>query len=502
MKKIITIACGLAAIGFLKAQEKPNFLFLITDDQTYESIHALNNPEVHTPNMDKLMDRGVTFTHTFNQGSWTGAVCVASRTMLITGQNVFHAPRNEAYLAGWAHLPENPIKTEVPLWGEVFENSGYKTFLTGKWHNSDYALLKSFDNARAIGSGFYETRDSSGERAGYGRGSASDEWKPWDTAYNGHWSPAVNDLIYDEFGKKEIGPAYTIHQHTSELYADQAIQFLHQLCGLDEKPFFMFVSFNAPHDPRQSPKEFVDMYPPGEIKMPGNYLPQHPFDQGDYKVRDELLAPFPRTEEAVRLHRSEYYAIISHADREIGRILKALETSGKMENTYVILTSDHGLAVGQHGLMGKQNQYDHSVRMPLIIAGPDLKAGKKIGEMVYMQSLFATTCDLAGIEMPETVNFGSLKDLMTTQRAKGEEYIFGAYRDLQRMIRSQQYKLIAYPHIQKIQLFDLESDPHETTDLSDVKKYRKIKRMLFRELMKKQQELGDFMVLRETEFEL
>lgn len=391
MKNIIVSVLLFVWVGSSQAQEKPNILFLFTDDQTYESIHAINNAEIHTPNMDKLVEQGVTFTHAFNQGSWSGAVCVASRAMLITGQNVFNAPHNEVYLDNWARLQENKIKTEVPLWTEVFKENGYQTFITGKWHNSDYALLKSFDRAQAIGDGFYETRDKNGERAGYGRGSVHSEWKPWDTEYNGHWTPQVNDIVYDENGDKKLGPDYTVKQHTSELYADQAIQFLHNVARQESKPFFMYVSFNAPHDPRQSPKEFVDMYPPSKIQIPENHLPEHPFDQGDHKVRDEMLAPFPRTKEAVQLHRSEYYAMISHLDREIGRVLKALKASGKMENTYVILTSDHGLAVGQHGLMGKQNQYDHSVRMPLIIRGPGLEPGKRVNEMVYMQSVFATT---------------------------------------------------------------------------------------------------------------
>lgn len=495
MKNFVISILFFLAIGMAKAQEKPNFLFILTDDQTYQSIHALNNEEIHTPAMDKLADEGIAFTHTYNQGAWSAAVCVASRAMLITGQNVFRAPRNENYLDSWAHLKDNKIKTEVPLWTEVFRNNGYQTFLTGKWHNSDYAVLKSFDKAEAIADGMYETRDENGNRLGYGRGSADTEWNPWATEYNGHWKPQVNDIVYDENGKKKIGPSYTVNQHTTELYSDQAIQFLRNDAKLDSKPFFMFVSFNAPHDPRQSPKEFVDMYPPSEIKIPESYVPEHPFNQGDNRVRDEQLAPFPRTKEAVQLHRSEYYAIISHADHEISRILKALEKSGKMDNTYVILTSDHGLAVGHHGLIGKQNQYEHSIRVPLIIKGPGLESGKKVHEMVYLQSMFATTCDLAGIEIPETVDFRSLQNLLKEDNVKGEDYIFGAYRHLQRMIRSKKYKLIVYPQIERIQLFDMEKDPYETTDLSNEIEYVKIKNQLLRQLIQMQKENEDFMVL-------
>lgn len=178
--------------------------------------------------------------------------------------------------------------------------------------------------------------------------------------------------------------------------------------------------------------------------------------------------------------------------------MKALEASGKMENTYVILTSDHGLAVGQHGLMGKQNQYDHSVRMPLMIIGPGLTPGKKIDEQVYMQSMYATSCDLAGISIPQTVDFKSLKPLLTDDNAKGEEYIFGAYKNLQRMVRSQQYKLIVYPEVARMQLFDVKHDPLELNDLSDDPHYSEIKSKMIEKLKEQQAKFGDQLNLRTT----
>ncbi len=475
---------------------KPNFLFILTDDQTYESIRALNNDEIETPNIDKLSSEGVTFTHCFNQGSWSAAVCVASRTMLMTGQTVFNAQKNNSYQLGWSQYKGSDTPTEVPLWQETFSKNGYETYFTGKWHNSDYALLKNFDKAEAVGIGMYETIDKNGSsKPGYNRSSKDAEWKPWDVSFTGHWSPKVHDLIYNEKREKKIGESYIAQEHTTELYADRAINYLVKDAKNLDKPFFMYVAFNAPHDPRQSPKEFVDKYPVSSIKIPENYLEKHPFDQGDYTVRDERLAPFPRTKEAVQLHRSEYYAIISHFDRELGRILKALEASGKSDNTYIILSSDHGLAVGQHGLMGKQNQYDHSVRMPLIIKGPNLDKGRIIKNKVYLQSMFATTCDIANIQTPETVDFKSINGLLNGNSDGGENYIFGTYKDFQRMIRSDQYKLILYPHIKKVQLFDIENDPLEMNNLASNEDYQNKKIDLMKKLVLKQQELGDFMTI-------
>ena len=151
-------------------------------------------------------------------------------------------------------------------------------------------------------------------------------------------------------------------------------------------------------------------------------------------MRDELLAPFPRTREAVRLHRSEYYAHITYLDAQVGRILDALEKTGKASETIVVLTSDHGLAVGEHGLMGKQNLYEHSVRVPYVIAGRRIPKGKKIDSLVYQHSTFATTCELAGVAAPKTVEFPSL---VKTMRRRGEPHdaVFCWYREFQRSVR-------------------------------------------------------------------
>ena len=488
MKKLLLFSGVLAGtLPTLWAKDKPNFLLIITDDQTYESLGCLNNKEIRTPNMDRLVRNGTTFTHAFNQGSWSGAVSVASRTMLITGQNVVNAQKNSSYMVNWARRVPLEEGTESALWGEVMQQAGYETFITGKWHNTVAPLLRSFRIGDAVAEGFYETTDENGSKEfAYGRPNGS-EWTSWNKSYKGHWSPKVRDIVFEN-GEKKAGAKYTVEQHTSELFADKAVNYLKK--G-HEKPFFMYVAFNAPHDPRQSPKEFTDMYPADQIAVPVNYLPDHPFDIGIVGERDELLAPYPRTEEAVRLHRQEYYAIITHFDRELGRILDALEASGEAENTYIMFTSDHGLAVGMHGLMGKQNMYEHSVRMPLIIAGPGIRKDVRVDEMVYMQSLFATSCELAGIEIPAEVDFGSLCPLLKNSKAKGEEYIFGYFRHIHRMIRDKRYKLIVYPEAGQVQLFDLKKDPYETENLAENPRYRKIRARMFGALREKQAELGD-----------
>ena len=492
MKKLFSVLLALTPLTV--AAKKPNVLFIIADDQAPRSIGGVNNPEVKTPNLDKLATQGVLFNNCFNQGSWSGAVCVASRTMLITGQSVFRAPKNKPYLDKWANSRGAIAvegSTEVKLWPEVFRDAGYDTFLTGKWHNNYYSALKGFSQAKAIAKGMYETFDPSGsKKPGYNRPTpTNNKWNPWNPKFTGHWAPFVRDIV-SKNGDQEVSDEYTVKKHSSELFADKAIEFLGKAKDTD-KPFFMYVAFNAPHYPRQAPKKFVDMYPPEKIAIPKNYLPEHPFDNGAIKIRDEALAPFPRTKEIVQVHRSEYYAIITHMDREIGRILKALKKSGRADETYVVFTADHGLAVGQHGLLGKQNPYEHSIRMPFMISGPGIAKGTTVDNKIYMQSVYPTTCELAGLKVPESVDYPSILPLVKGEGKGGEEVIFNAYIETQRLVRTDQYKLVHYPKIGRNQLFDMKKDPFETKDLIKDPKLAKVKKKLIATLRSKRMELGD-----------
>jgi choline-sulfatase len=458
-----TFTAGLAgtAAGLIGApgraaepDKRVNLLVIFMDDQTYRSIGSLNNPEVKTPNLDRLVARGTTFTHAVNQGSWTPAICVASRAMLHSGLTLFHAKERFE---------------KSPLWGEVLGRHGYRTFMTGKWHNSETSLTRSFQDIGPHGGGMYEsTRDA------YGRPAPGNTWSPTDTTAKGHWIRHDGQVI-----------------HSSELWANSAIRFLKENGGKQDRPFFLYLAFHAPHDPRQSPPEFVEIYRRKRIEIPPNFAPEHPFDQGDHKIRDELLAPFPRTPEAVRLHRQEYYAILSHADRQIGRVLDTLEAVGAAANTLVVFSGDHGLAVGQHGLMGKQNQYDHSVRMPLIFAGPGVPAGTRVDALVHQNGLYPTTCELLGVPVPREVETKSLAGLIRGHGKRPFDAVFGGYRELQRMVRTDEHKLILYPEARRTQLFDLRRDPWETDDLSGERSKAALVRSLTERLQALQHELDD-----------
>lgn len=471
------VANDVLAAAPRRSDARPNFLFMIADDLTYRALHALNNPEVHTPNLDRLAASGRTFTHCFHQGSWSGAVCVPSRTMLNTGLSAFRAQHQA---------------DDVQTWSQILGGAGYDTYICGKWHLSEPMLGRSFHEMGPIGPGMLISTPEKGDA--YDRPRPGDTWQPDDESRRGHW---LHMDVWDGEKPDRV-------QHSCRLYADKASDFLRSKLAHRSAPFFMYVGFNSPHDPRQSPKEYLDLYPQDKIEIPPNYLPEHPFNQGDFRNRDEQLAPFPRTREAVQLHRREYYALISYLDAQVGRILDALEESGRAQNTYVIFTADHGLEVGEHGLMGKGALYEASVRMPLLIAGPAVTRGSRTDQLVYQHSMFATTCELAGASVPTTVEFPSLVPLLRGGTKPLHDAVFCRYINYQRSVRTTRYKLIVYPmalpHIttQHVQLFDLQSDPWEMKNLVDDPSMAKVKSELWARLKSFQTELDDPLVLQEA----
>jgi arylsulfatase A-like enzyme len=430
---------AIAANRFAAAgEERPNFLLLLSDDQTYRALGAMRELEVKTPNLDRLARRGMLFTHCYNQGGWSGAVCIPSRTMLNTGRTLWNSrgPNGQGIAPGAA------------LWGETLGAAGYDTYMAGKWHIPEAALKRSFKTLGPLTGGFRESTTNGGPA--YYRPAPGNPWTPDDPKWRGHWISTNGQKV-----------------HTSVLIADAAIDFLKAEAN-SKNPFFMYVGFNAPHDPRQSPREFLEMYPTNKIKVSPNFLPHHPFlIEANFNGRDEILAPYPRTPDVIRVHLQEYYAIITHLDAQIGRILGALESSGKAANTIVIFTSDQGLAVGQHGLMGKQNLYEHSLRMPFIMAGPGIPKGKRNDAPFYMQSLFATTCEMAEVKIPGTVEFPSIVPVITGAKKGVYDAMYFAFLDKQRAVRVGDWKLIRTPASEQTQLFDVKRDPWEIRNLAD-----------------------------------
>ena len=259
---------------------------------------------------------------------------------------------------------------------------------------------------------------------------------------------------------------------SSELYADAAIKFLNS-DRAKNKPFYCYVAFTSPHDPRTPPQKYVDMYPPDKISLPPNFLKQHPFDNGDLNVRDENLIAHPRTEADVKKEIALYYGMISEMDAQVGRILAALDKAGLRENTIIVFAGDNGLAVGQHGLVGKQSLYEHSIRVPLIISAKELKKNVRTDAFAYLSDISPTLYDYLHIAAPKTVEAKSLLPVLLDPAKSVRNNIYNVYGHWSRSIKTKEgFKLIVYNVKGKLttQLFDLKKDPWEMHDLSEDKK--------------------------------
>jgi len=410
--------------GAAPSEPRTNVLFLFGDDHQPDAIGALGHPDVQTPNIDRLVDEGFTFTNAYCFGSTSGAVCAPSRAMLMSGRSLWHLEGN---VFG--------MQTDDVLLPEAFREAGYQTFATGKWHNGKRWFQRAFETGDEL---FF--------------GGMGD-----------HLELPVHD--YDPSGVYANEERAPVESFSSQAFADATIRFLDERDP--DRPFFAYVAFTAPHDPRMAPGAFRALYDAQALTLPPNFLPEHPFDNGELRIRDERLAPFPRTPDVVREHLAEYYAMITHMDHQIGRVLAALTARGLDETTLVVYAADHGLAVGQHGLLGKQNLYEHSLGAPLVVRGPNVPAGERSGAFAYLHDLYPTLCDLAGIPTPETVESESLAPILAGDVEGVRTSTYGAYRDVQRSVRFGGWKLISYPKVGELQLFHLASDPFETVDRAE-----------------------------------
>lgn len=410
------------------ANRRPNVVVLFTDDQRFDTIRALGNPEVSTPNMDRLVRSGVAFTRAHIMGGTVGAVCVPSRAMLMTGQGLFRIHRS---IVAPKDFPDSE-KKPFDLFPELFRRGGYDTFGCGKWHNQPELFARCFSSGGAV---FF--------------GGMSDQNRV-----------VVSD--FDPSGRYPASARRAATEYSSQMFTDAVVRFLESR-DRASKPFLAYVAYTSPHDPRTAPAKFAAMYKAGRMALPRSFRPEHGFDNGELKIRDEMLAGFPRTAEEIRRHTADYYAMVSEVDSQIGRVLDTLERTGQARNTVVVFAGDNGLAVGRHGLMGKQNCYDHSVRVPLVVSGPGIPSGQRNRNLVYLLDVFPTLCRLAGVPVPSTVEGRDL--FWGPQR----DSIFYGYRHLMRGVRTaDDWKLIRYMvgGTERVQLFHLRDDPDELRDLS------------------------------------
>lgn len=431
------------------AQTRPNILFILSDDQRADAVGTSGNPYVHTPALDALAHRGVSFTNAYCMGSHVGAVCAPSRAMLMSGRSLFHVYDT---LAG------------VPTLPQTLRDNGYLTFGTGKWHNERSAFQAGFARGKTI---FF--------------GGMSD-----------HYQVPVVDLLPDGSFSEE-----TTQGFSTDVFTTSALEFLDDYAAGDqEQPFFAYVAYTAPHDPRSPAPDYIDRYAPEQLPLPPNFGAAHPFDLGVMTIRDEDLGAWPRTPEQIRMQLADYYGLITHLDTRVGDLLRALETHGLADNTIVVFTSDHGLAIGSHGLLGKQSLYEESMQAPLIMAGPGLPEQQTRDALVYLYDILPTLCGLVDVAPPPGIDGYNLSPIIQGEVPEVRNSLFTVYSTTQRAVKNHRWKLIRYPAIDHTQLFDLQHDPYELHSLADDTTYRSVRDRLWSELERQQQQAGDTLPLR------
>jgi arylsulfatase A-like enzyme len=445
---------------------RPNILMMVADDHRRGAIRAQGDPTVQTPTFDRLIAAGASCDETYISGAFYGAVCAPSRASILTGNSIFRATISQQVDSHEASTTLNPALATLPA---TLRGAGYTTHHIGKWHNDTKTLVEGYCGGSRLFFGGMSDHDAVPLR----------EWDP-------------EGIFPDD--RVTIGEGFS-----TEIFADAAIDFVRNHDGGD--PFFLSVAFTAPHDPRTPPAAYAAMYDPAAIDLPPNAWDRHPFDNGEMNVRDELLAALPRDPDEVRQHIADYYGMISHLDAEIGRVLAALEEQGIADETIVVYTADHGLAVGQHGLMGKQNLYQHSIRVPLILRGPGVPVGVRVDRLTSNRDIFPTLCTLVDVAVPKTVEGRNLLPVIAGKEP-GHAQAFAGYRDCQRMVTDGRWKLIRYAvsarngaGVDAFQLFDLERDPWEIDDRSADESLQAVRDRLFADLATWQEQVEDALVL-------
>ncbi len=397
----LALGIGLLALAMLSSfpamaesarelpRAKPNVLFLLADDLRPDGIGALGNPHVKTPNLDKLVERGLIFNHAYVFGAHIGSVCLPSRTMIYTGCQLYN---HKGYGSG-----------KTTTFPQAMKAAGYATIRSGKFGANPNDLCKTFD--------------------------------------------------------------VHLNGYNSANNASNLIAFIREHAG--KQPMFLHMASNEPHDPQFAPPEYYPRYQAGDLPLPVNFLPQHPFDNGEMIIRDEQTLPWPRTRASVTGKLARYYASTSYWDEHVGRIIQALKDTGQYENTLIIIAGDNGLSLGEHGLLGKQNLYEFGgMHVPLVFVGPGIPKGKT-DAFAYLMDILPTVCELIGEKIPAGIDSQSLAPVISGKAPKVRDYCFTSYTDVQRSIRDQRWKLIRYPKINFSQLFDLQHDPHEMQNLAE-----------------------------------
>ncbi|MDO8544013.1 MAG: sulfatase-like hydrolase/transferase [Opitutaceae bacterium] len=434
----LLLGLGLMSRPLLAAPatpSRPNFLFIIVDDQSPFDLKAYNSKTtLETPVIDRLAAQGMTIDGAHHMGAFIGGVCTPSRHMVMSGRTLWHLPATltSRVFADYRSdlCPPGLEQNTIPA---VFNRAGYDTMRTCKIGNS------------------YE---------------------------------AANQLFQVRKDASKNGPT---DETGSAWHAERVLEYLaDRTRSGDRDPFLIYFGFTHPHDPRNGKPELLQKYgavnhtdpgapPPANPHappLPPSYLPEHPFAHGHPNLRDEVAVQGVwerRDAVTMRNELGRHHACSENIDIQIGRVLDRLEAMGELDNTYVFYTSDHGIAIGRHGLQGKQNLYEHTWRVPFIVKGPRIKAGMRARGNIYLLDVLATLCDLAGIAPPESNEGLSFRPVLEGRRDVVREVVYGAYcggtKPGIRSVKRGDWKLIKYDvlggQVRETQLFNLAENPEE-----------------------------------------
>lgn len=452
--------------------DQPNILIIYTDQQRYNTINALGNSAIKTPNLDKLVKHGTAFNHSYV----TAPVCTPSRWSLFSGM---YTTSHETYSNH--HVSKTRPETSLP---QELKKLGYKTALFGKNHSFLSSVDMDTINTTVPFSHKPEDKRNDLEPA------------PW---------PVEEDPMYK--------------------LTDSALSFLSE-SKADNHPVFMWLSYLYPHSPFMCPEPFYSMYKDVDVPEPvvepnGLKVAGKPYRQQFHQTNNDLLLPY--NEEVTMRMKRTYYGMVSMIDAEVGRIIKYLEDNNMRDNTLIVFTSDHGDYMGDHGMYTKSPaMYDALVRVPLIFSYPNkIQSNKVSDELVSNVDIMPTLLDFVGMAIPNQVQGKSLKQgLVNGEFMDSRPYVFSEYGipgkpitpkevetyldNLQeapidyakgipweanpvalpgriRMIRSKTIKLVEELHGTN-ELYDLEEDPNELVNLYGHPNYKEVQNKLLKEL--------------------
>ena len=442
--------------------DRPNILWYCTDQQRFDTIGALGNPHVRTPVVDGLVRDGVAFTHAFCQSP----ICTPSRSSFMTGlyPSRVHNTRN-----GNDTFPNWP-----PVITRLIADAGYECGLIGKFH-----LQSSGKRTEPrIDDGFSYWKFSHAPRDDWAEGH---DYADWVRAQGGDLNTlrASEDRVPTE-----------LHQTTWA--SERAIEFVGQSHA---QPWLLNVNIYDPHEPFVPPRSYAEQFDPAD--MPGPHFCESDLAAqallAECDFQNEVRTP---EEHDARGCQARYYAMIAQIDDQFARILEALEATGQRDNTVIIFTSDHGEALGDHGLMWKGCRfYEGLVRVPLIFSWPERFGGNvQCDELVELLDLTATLLDLTGVPQPDYQQGKSLLSILRGE-ATGEHRAFvrseyfdaldphftGGSGTYATMHRTRQHKLAVYHGKGIGELFDLERDPWEHENLWNDPAHAELKHRLIAE---------------------